>query len=255
MPKHTEIELVALGSGNAFANGRDWSCMLLDRKILFDAPPTALPRLRELQVPLAGIEFIFISHFHADHVFGLPFLFLDMCFLTNRKKPLTIIGPVGIRETAERLMDQGFPNVRERFSSNMKINYIEVEPDSEHKVTGLSFNAVKMYHGDTPDIGYRLDYKGRIISYSGDTGPCEGLKRLVKGAQVVISEMSSLDGDFDSHMNLKNVKALRKTLPHDCLLLLTHLSPLSTEQKERIQQNPYGRIEPLEDMQRLKLGI
>src|SRR3990170_3900454 len=90
------LELTFLGSGNAFAaGGRYWSSFLANARYLFDAPPTLLPHLKRLGMPLTGIEVIFISHFHGDHFMGLPFLFLEYVYLTERRDDLFIVGLPG----------------------------------------------------------------------------------------------------------------------------------------------------------------
>ena len=62
--------------------------------------------------PLESIEYLFISHFHGDHCFGLPFIFLDHYFMTKRENPLTIIGPKGVKKLALTLIDLAFPDTR-----------------------------------------------------------------------------------------------------------------------------------------------
>jgi ribonuclease BN (tRNA processing enzyme) len=69
-----ELELKFLGSGNAFAGDRYWSSFVLNGRYLFDAPPQTLAHLNRLTIPTVDIDAVFISHFHADHFFGLPFL-------------------------------------------------------------------------------------------------------------------------------------------------------------------------------------
>src|SRR3954453_3792577 len=47
-------------------------------------------------VGLIELEDIFITHFHADHVLGLPGL-LKTFSLRGRERPLTVYGPRGLR--------------------------------------------------------------------------------------------------------------------------------------------------------------
>src|SRR4030042_1537586 len=75
--KSPPLELTFLSAGNAFVGDRYWSSFLLNRRYLFDAPPTTLPHLRKLRMPTLDIAAVFITPFHADHFFGLPFLLLD----------------------------------------------------------------------------------------------------------------------------------------------------------------------------------
>ena len=253
--KRTDIEMLFLGSGNAFAPGRAFSSFLLDRRILFEATPTTLPALRELGIPLEDIQTLFVSHFHGDHCFGLPFLFLDHYFITKRKRPLTIIGPKGIERLSNDLVDLAFPNTRRDYHKNFPVEFLEVTPGKEYRTGDITFKSLSMFHGDAPALGFSLEYKDRRLAYGGDTGRCPALDRLLNGADIAILEMSSLYGDLSSHLNMKDVLEIRKRLSHDTRLVLTHLPALTFEQKEALLHNPYGVLELAEDMQCLRFGL
>src|SRR3954447_16399163 len=45
---------------------------------------------------LVELEEIFITHFHPDHVLGLPGM-LKTCALRRRERPLTVYGPAGLK--------------------------------------------------------------------------------------------------------------------------------------------------------------
>ena len=71
------LDLTFIGTGNAFAPTRYWSSFLEGDRCLFDAPPTLLAHLKKLGKDPRDVEVAFISHFHGDHFFGLPFLMLE----------------------------------------------------------------------------------------------------------------------------------------------------------------------------------
>src|SRR3989304_4081680 len=106
------LEMTFLASGNAFASGeRYWSSFLANGRYLFDAPPTLLPHLKRIGSPLTDIEVIFLSHFHGDHFMGLPFLFLEYIYLTERRDDLFIVGPPGVEAKIKEFARQCYPAV------------------------------------------------------------------------------------------------------------------------------------------------
>ncbi len=256
MPKKkTHIELHFLGSGNAFAPGRSYGSFLMDGRILFEAPPTTLPTLREMGKPLEDIQYIFISHFHGDHYFGLPFIFLDHYFIIKRKKPLIIIGPKGLKKLTHTLIDLAFPDTRKRYSRNFPVEFLEVSPGKEYTLPGLTFKVFKMSHGKIPNLGFNLAYKHKRLAYCGDTGPCPALKELLQDADIVVLEMTSIDDHYPYHLNQENILEIRRQLPSKTPLILTHLPDLNRKQEKALSRNPYGVLLPARDKQRYQFDL
>ncbi len=235
--------MLFLGSGNGFAPGRAYSSFLLDRRILFEATPTTLPALKKQRIPLHRIEYLFISHLHGDHCFGLPFIFLDHYFVSPRKKTLVIIGPQGVRSLAHRLIDLAFAGTRKRYGGKLPLRFLEVRPGREYTVPDIVFRVFPMHHGGLEALGFLLIYRGKRLAYSGDTGPCPGLKALLEQPDVAVLEMSSLKDDFDSHLNRRDILRLRKGLPPSCRVILTHLPSLSPAVEQRLRNHPCGPLE------------
>jgi ribonuclease BN (tRNA processing enzyme) len=176
------LELLFLGSGNGFApRGRYWSSFLLNGRYLFDCSPVALPHLKKCGVALAEIDAVFISHFHADHFFGLPFLLFEYGYVTQREKELTIVGPPGIEERVRTLTESGFPNT---FSKDIgsRLVFEELADGRTGEVAGLNFVARSVDHvEDFPCFGYRAEVGGRALAYSGDSMMCDALVDLASG--------------------------------------------------------------------------
>ena len=172
-------------------DGRRWNSLLVDGRILLDLPPTAVVELHRLDLDLTEIDIVFISHLHADHMFGLPFLLLEYCIRRERERPLYIVGPPGIEETNETLCDLAWPDMRQAgFVPHVPVSYVEVDKDGEYQAGDLSFSAVRMEHFTLTAFGYRFTYKGRTIAYTGDTGECAQLGKLLSDSDVAIIELT-----------------------------------------------------------------
>ncbi len=217
------LDLLFLGSGNAFASGRYWSSFLLNGRYLFDASPVALPHLKRTGSKLEEIDAIFISHFHADHFFGLPFLLLEYSVHTTRTKELTIIGPPTIQERLHTITEAGFPNVFQQERSYQE-TYVELKDAYEGEVNGLKYLARAVTH--VPDFGcfgFRVEAEGRIVAYSGDSVMCDALFDLADGADVFVVECSCWDAACGPHLGPDDVRELRRKLGPKPTFILTHL--------------------------------
>src|SRR5207248_584759 len=66
-------------------------------KLLFDCAEGTQRQLLRSSVGLVDLEDVFLTHFHADHVLGLPGM-LKTFALRCRELPLTVHGPRGLVE-------------------------------------------------------------------------------------------------------------------------------------------------------------
>ncbi|HLB29819.1 MAG TPA: MBL fold metallo-hydrolase [Dehalococcoidia bacterium] len=215
------LELAFLGSGNAFAaGGRYWSGFLLDGRYLFDAPPTLLAHLKRLGRDLQAIRVVFISHFHGDHVLGLPFLYLEYAELSPRREELLVVGPPGVEDLVEGVYRRVFPGAEEKGPPR---RYLEVADGLEGSVDALHFQAVKVQHSPRLEcFGFKVWLKDRVVAYSGDAAMCEGLFRLGEGADVYVLECSFRTGSSPMHLSLEELPEVRRRLPKPTIIL-THL--------------------------------
>jgi ribonuclease BN (tRNA processing enzyme) len=226
MSARRPLDLAFLGSGNAFAPGRCWSGFLLNGRYLFDAPPTALLSLKRAGANLSAIDTIMLSHFHADHFYGLPFLLLEYAHRTQRTSDLTLIGPPGIEERVHALMEIGYPSTLEH-DSGYRLRFIEITDGLRAKANGLEFEAVQVNHGGgkLECFGVRAAVDDRRISYTGDTGWCDGLLTLASGTEVLVADCTYATGRdrADQHLSLEEIATLRPQIDPATAIILTHL--------------------------------
>ena len=222
-----KIAVTCLGSGAALGKERLWSSLLLDDRILLSLPPTVIPELYRLRKDVTAIDHIFITHRHADHFFGLPFFLLQYCYLYEREDPLYIIGPSGMKDATERLFDLAWPELREKgVTLRVPISFVEVTKDGEFQAGNLPFQAVKLEHFGMEAYGYRFTHKGRQIAFTGDTGDCPQLAKLLDGAAVVITEFTHAFRTEDpGHLDATAISRLTTKLREQgATILATHLS-------------------------------
>jgi ribonuclease BN (tRNA processing enzyme) len=242
MTKKNRIKITFLGSGNAFAPGRYWGSILLGDRVLLDASPIILPHLKKIGHPLDKIEYVFLTHLHGDHTFGLPFLFLEYYFKTKRKTDIYVIGPAGTEKKIELLFEVAFPDLI-KIPRPFKVCYKEILQPGNYTIGNIEFKAIRMRHGDVINYGYKMKVNGITISYSGDTGMCDGIYELATDTDILILEASLTTGTSETHLSLGEIEQLRKKIPVKTQIIITHLN--------RITQAPIDLI-VAEDMLSLK---
>jgi ribonuclease BN (tRNA processing enzyme) len=218
------LDLTFIGTGNAFAPTRYWSSFLANDKYLFDAPPTLLAHMKKLGRDVRDIEVVFISHFHGDHFFGLPFLFLDYAELAPRTKDLTIVGPPGIAKRTEAVTNLAFSNVFRKPNRGYSLRFVEAQDGLTGEAAGCRFTARGVTH--VPDLdcyAYRVETPDGSISYSGDTVMCDALVPIADGTDVFVVECSCWGEQCGPHLSPRDILSLRKQIGPSTKFILTHI--------------------------------
>ncbi len=123
---------------------------------LFDCGEGTQVALRRQNLSWKKIDYVLITHTHADHITGLPGL-LMLSSQVDRETPLTIIGPPKIKEYIEanrRALDMyiNYPiHIQELDMNNL--GYVVDAPDYKIK-------AIKLEH-PKPCVGYIFEEKPR----------------------------------------------------------------------------------------------
>jgi ribonuclease BN (tRNA processing enzyme) len=141
---------------------------------------------------------------------------------------------------------------------------------------GVTVSAVLVQHAPVfPAFGFRFDTPRGSVAFSGDTGPCDNLVRLARGADVLVHEVIDVDLLAQRLRRLPNFEAIRNHLasahstPEQVgevatragvrTLVLSHLVPGDGERTEddwehRVRPHFDGEVVCGVDLDELALG-
>ena len=95
-----DLSVAFLGTGGSVPSARRSTASVLvargGERLLFDCGE-GTQRQMQRSLGLVQVDEIYLTHFHADHILGLPGL-LKTYDLTDREEPLTVYGPRGLRD-------------------------------------------------------------------------------------------------------------------------------------------------------------
>lgn len=206
LPDGLHVGLAGTGSPLPDRKRKGVCTFVLAGKHLFiiDSGPGSTLNLELMRVPLDNIQAVLLTHVHSDHIGGLGELMLKAWTGGARTEPLTIIGPEGVDSVVKGFnqaysVDAGFryahhgPAVANLAGAGGTSETIKVFDENNGTVvfqTGdLKVTAFLVDHRPVkPAFGYRFDYKGRSVVISGDTLPCESLRRQAEGADLLLHE-------------------------------------------------------------------
>ena len=137
------LDLCLLGTGGMMPLPKRWLTSLITRyngsSLLIDCGEGTQLAIKESGWSVNPIDIICFTHYHADHISGLPGLLLSMAN-ADRTEPVTIIGPRGLEKVVNslRVIAPELP---------FQINFIELKDDIEtFNICGYEIQAFKVMH-------------------------------------------------------------------------------------------------------------
>jgi ribonuclease Z len=225
------LDVCLLGTGGMMPLPNRWLTALMTRfngsNLLIDCGEGTQITIKQKGWSFKSIDVICFTHFHGDHISGLPGLLLTMGN-SDRTEPLTIIGPKGVARVVNGLrviapelpFEIKFIELEEAYQ-NIAINGYEIEAYRlNHKVICYGYNQIirrsgkfdadraksleipikywsvlqkgneASYEGGvyTPDMVMGSERKGIKIAYCTDSRPVDNIIDYAKNADLFICE-------------------------------------------------------------------
>lgn len=128
--------------------------------------------------------FLFISHLHLDHLFGLHTL-----PLFRIAQGIDIYAPGNTIKLLRGFLKRPFTTPPLLLNTKLRFHALE-----RRARFPFDFEMRRLRHA-VPCYGYRIGYMGKEIAYCTDTGECGNLKRLASGVDLLITECAMAPSD------------------------------------------------------------
>jgi len=174
---------------------------------LVDAGDGVTRRIVQAGYDFQKIGKVFITHPHSDHTAGLATLLVSE-WEYQRRDPVDIYGG-GVEALVRGAIDYLTVNAEIRWAEGKKTPMAdifhghEVAPgvvyqDANVKVTAVENTHFHFPQGSPPygkykSFSYRFETPGRVVVFTGDTGPSDALTELAKDADVLVTEVGLPD--------------------------------------------------------------
>ena len=220
LPTEDALTAVVCGSRSPIPDpARAEACILIQAGediYIFDTGGGSIENINNWNTPWNKVKAVFYTHLHSDHIFDIADLHQATWIIGGRESKQKVYGPEGVQMLTDGIelaytKDYFFRNehhgdaIAPLDTAGFDTHTIDLSnpiliDDGDLKITAYSVS----HDPVDPALGYRIDYKGRSISISGDTIYDENLVNNSKNVDVLFHESMSLD-----LLNLLNQNAKR----------------------------------------------
>ncbi|MEU6080595.1 MBL fold metallo-hydrolase [Streptomyces sp. NPDC047108] len=161
-------------------------------RLLLDMGNGALGELQR-HCGLYDLDAVILSHLHADHCIDMCGYFVARYYRHDggRAEALPVYGPEG----TEQRLTTAYDDVPSEKSMSEVFDFRTLEPGA-FRLGPFTVRTDRVCH-PVEAFGFRVEHAGRVLTYSGDTGPCTALDSLAEGADLYLCEASFTHGKED----------------------------------------------------------
>ena len=166
----------------------------------FDLGSGALMNFTGLHLPVTGTTKLFLSHLHADHIGDVPGL-LGSLAKSGRVDPVEIwgggsddpaLGLAAFVDNMTKSLAWDTQSIRgENVTTGTEAIAHELpydKPATVYQRNGVTVSSFPVIHALNGAVGYKIEYAGRTVVFSGDTRPNRHVVEAAAGADLLIHE-------------------------------------------------------------------
>ena len=227
------MKLTILGSGSFISDTERLSPGYLlqsnDKNILVDCGAGTMLQLAKLGIGIKDIDYIFVTHFHSDHIgelvpITMRYKLLLSLYEPDIQKTIKVIGP---KNTDQCLKDLYFAH---RHKIAWDLRGIEIsEIEEKTKYDSFAVTPFEVNHIGVEAVAYRFEIEDKIIVFSGDTISCEGIETASNDAGLLVCDCITPDAPDlakGAHLTSLQVGELCQK-SHVKKVVLSHIMPIS----------------------------
>jgi ribonuclease Z len=170
--------------------------------LLVDAGEGASRTMGELRLPIERVTGVLVTHWHSDHFAGLGQV-LNQSWNADRAHEVTVYGPEGVERVMDGLERMYRDDIRYRSAGEVESNDPDLALGRPVRVSiptgglwttvfernGIRVRAFRVDHGHVkPAVGYRIEYNGRSVVFSGDTVVSPLVAEAARGCDLLVHE-------------------------------------------------------------------
>jgi ribonuclease Z len=213
------LHVFLCGTGSPLPSDSAGPCIAVlagQQAFVFDVGSGSIRNLMRMGFPMEKLQGAYLTHLHSDHIDGLGELLLQAWVAGGRSSPLPVSGPPGTTSVVNGFVaayeiDRGLRIAHHGETVANPAGYggapaeIALQGGGPEKALtvyekdGVRITAILVDHAPVePAYGFRVDYKGRAISISGDTIYSPAFVEASKGVDVMLHE--ALDPEMVARM-------------------------------------------------------
>lgn len=219
-----EIKVHFAGTGNAFNHDGYLNQSIIieagEHYTAVDAGPTFLLGMERMKIPAIKVNQILLTHFHGDHVAGIPFQLINFAVIYKIPK-LRIIGPSGTEKRIIQLIESTYPEVD--YAPWLEFKELEImRRDTIPISEDILVDTYPMLHS-RESLGYNITIGDKQIAITGDTRWNATIPLLMDGRDLGIIECTTMEKEGSDHISLHELIEYRHRL-HCKTLAAVHTS-------------------------------
>jgi ribonuclease BN (tRNA processing enzyme) len=184
--------------------------------ISLDPGPGAILRMKENAIDPTKIDLLLLSHSHPDHYTDADIM-VEAITMGGTRRRGAVFGSKSVISGID-----GFDNKVSKYHLSKLENVYIARPNETQDFGDMKITATPTIHTDPSGVGFRIQTKDGVLTYSGDTSLNDEIIDSYKGTRLLILAMTTPMGvKLHHHLSPEDAVVILKEVKPE-MVLLTH---------------------------------